>query len=295
MWVQAGVSDGSSTLLAFSTPENPMQLWVHQYGRVLVLKRMVGDATRPHGTIGIDGLFGREPVFITITSGPENTSIYIDGRRAESFARFRLENDCTGRLVVGASTVDNDTWSGELFGLAVYQTQLSPAQVLQHYETWSTRGRLELAENEAPLALYFFDEHAGNVAHNAVRPGIDLSIPNRYSLLHQRFLEPFWKEYRPTRGYWIDVLINVFGFIPLGLVFCSFWSSVRPIKHPRLATIALGFAVSLTIELLQSYLPNRSSGTTDLLTNTFGTLLGVSLYAAAKAIFWRLRSPRPNT
>jgi hypothetical protein len=125
-----------------------------------------------------------------------------------------LENDCTGQLVVGTSAVGNDTWSGELRGLAIYQGELTPAQVLHHYETWTTRGQPEILENESATAVYLFDERAGNVVHNAVRPGIDLSIPARYSLLHPMFLEPFWKEFKPTRSYWSDVLINIVGFIP---------------------------------------------------------------------------------
>ena len=33
-------------------------------------------------------------------------------------------------------------------------------------------------------------------------------------------------------------------------MFFAYWSAVRPMKHPVLATVALGLAVSLTIEVL---------------------------------------------
>jgi glycopeptide antibiotics resistance protein len=66
--------------------------------------------------------------------------------------------------------------------------------------------------------------------------------------------------------------------MPLGFVFVAYWSAVRPIKHAVLVTTLLGFAVSLTIEVLQSYIPSRDSGTTDLITNTLGTFLGAKLY-----------------
>jgi VanZ family protein len=176
--------------------------------------------------------------------------------------------------------VRTDGWPGQLRGLAIYETELTASQVAKHYETWTTQGAPELRGNEHVAALYLFNEHTGNIIHNAVHSGIDLYIPKRFSLLHQTFLEPFWKEFKPEWNYLRDTMMNIVGFIPLGFFFYAYWTSARPVKSAALAAVILGFAVSLTIEILQSYLPNRNSGTTDLITNTLGTFLGVKLYGS---------------
>jgi len=83
-----------------------------------------------------------------------------------------------------------------------------------------TAGRPAISEDEKAVGVYLFDERAaGSVVHNAVHGGIDLNIPKRFSLVHQIFLEPFWKEFRATRDYFSDVLVNIAGFVPLGFVF----------------------------------------------------------------------------
>jgi len=207
--------------------------------------------------------------------------MYFDGAPAGIFPQFRLDKDLTGKLIIGTSPVANDTWSGQLLGLAIYHKELTAAEVVRHYDTWTKQGRPELFGNERAIALYLFDERAGNIVHNAAQPGIDLHIPERFSLFRQPFLEPFWKEYKPGWEYWgKSILINIAGFIPLGFFFCAYWSHRRPLTRPALVTTVLGFAVSLTIEVLQSYLPTRTSGTTDLMTNTLGTFLGVMLYGS---------------
>ena len=278
IWVKSGATRGTSTLLVFSTKNNPMQLWIHAYQKALVLKRIADGTERQGKTIGIDNVFGRsDPLFLTFASGERQTSIYVDGHLVESFPGFRFGNECNGRLVIGTSTVGGDTWSGELRGLAIYHNELTPEETLQHYESWTTRGRPSIGRDEAAAGIYLFDEHAGSIVHNAVQPGINLVIPNRYSILHQGILEPVWKEFRLTRNYWVDVTVNIIGFIPLGFAFCAYWSTARPAKHPALLTIALGFAVSLTIEVLQAYLPTRDSSMTDVITNTLGTVLGVAI------------------
>lgn len=287
IWLQPELARDSKTLLSFSTPENPLQFSLHQYFSYLILEREIQGDERRTARIGLKGVFRQiRPIFVTITSGPQQTAMYVDGAVGSTFPRFRLAKDFAGQLVIATSPVANDNWPGDLRGLAIYHRELSAAQVLRHYETWTTRGRPELLGDEGVVALYLFDEHAGNVAHNAVRQGIDLQIPKRYSLLHQVFLKPFWKEYKPGWEYWKDTLINIAGFVPLGFFFFAYLSSLRSIKRAAPVTVVLGFAVSLTIEVLQSYIPTRHSGTTDLFTNALGTFLGVKLHASSAIREW---------
>jgi VanZ family protein len=277
IWLQPGLTSDSNTLLSFSTPDNPLQFSLHQYHSSLILQRNIQSEHRT-ATIGIEGIFRQiKPVFITITSGEQETAMYVDGVLADAFRQVRLAKDFIGQLVIGTSPVERDGWQGELRGLAIYRSEFTAAEVLYHYETWTKQGRPHLSKHDRAIALYLLDEHAGQVAHDAFRSGIDLNIPERYTLLHQTFLQPFWEAYKPGWGYWRDILTNVIGFVPLGFFFCAYLSSIPRTKRPALVTIVLGFGVSLTIEVLQSYLPNRDSGTTDLITNTLGTFVGVKL------------------
>jgi VanZ family protein len=284
IWLRPDVADASKTIFAFYTPENPLQLVAIQYHALFILKRERRDDSEHPEVIGIaDALHSAKSAFVSITSGAQGSAIYVDGKLVRRFPAFRIGKDCGNALEIGTSPVTSDSWTGELRGLAIYGRELSEAEVQQHYETWTTVGRPAISEDEQAMGVYLFEKRSGSVVHNAVAGGIDLNIPKRFSLVHQIFLQPFWKEFRPRRSYFIDLLVNIAGFVPLGFVFCAHWTSVRPMRHAVLATIALGFAVSLTIEVLQSYLPTRDSGTTDLITNTLGTFLGVKLYSSRVA------------
>lgn len=295
LWLRPGVTSGSNTIFSFFAVANPLQLSAYQYHSLFILKREIQGGQRRTATIGIDGvLFKDRSVFITVTSSPHETAIYVDGSLNRTFPQIRLGKDFAGQLVVGTSPVEDASWSGQLRGLAIYGQALTAPQVRRHYEAWTTHGRPELGDDERVIALYLFKEHAGNIVHNEVRGGVDLNIPRRYALVHQRFLRPFWEGYEATWGYWRDIAVNVVGLIPLGFVFCAYWSSLRPIKNAVLVTTLLGLAVSLTIEVLQSYLPTRVSNTTDLITNTLGAFLGARLYGlkVARHLFARIDGAR---
>jgi VanZ family protein len=209
--------------------------------------------------------------------------VYIDGVLAKRAPQYRLSpKELTGRLVLGDSPRRGDSWSGQLLGLAIYHRELTAPQVLEHYEAWTQRERPEIAGDERNIALYLFDERGGKVIHNKARSGANLYIPERYVVLDQVFLERPWREFSRSMSYLRGVLKNIVGFIPLGFCFYAYLSAARYVKRSALATVILGTLVSLTIEILQAYLPTRESGMTDLVTNTFGTYIGVLLYGAVR-------------
>ncbi len=111
-------------------------------------------------------------------------------------------------------------------------------------------------------------------------------IPEKYKVVGKIFLEPVWEEFDLSASYWTGNLKNIVGFVPAGFCFYSFFVLAAPIKRALPVTVVLGAFVSLTIEVLQAFLPTRDSGTTDLITNTLGTYLGVLLYRSIPAVLF---------
>jgi len=295
IWLQPLVQHDSNVILAFSTPQNPVQLILYQYHSLLILETRVPGRWDPASILGTDGVLRQGTLtLITISSGPQQTAVYANGSLARIFPGSRIAANCNGRLVLGTSPRADDSWHGQLRGLALYGAELNPEQVQQHYLNWTRTGDPAPSLDEHAVAIYAFNERAGGIIHDAVAGGIDLEIPARYGLVHQIFLRPFWHEFQPGWAYYKDLLINIVGLMPLGFCFYAYWKTVRPLKHPVLLTTLLGFAVSLTIEVSQSFIPTRDSGTTDLITNTLGTFLGVQLYrwSFARAVLERVYSLR---
>jgi glycopeptide antibiotics resistance protein len=271
VWVQPRRIWDKGTLLAFSTPGNPPQFSLHQSEVDLALRTEANKIR-----LDVDNVFRKPgPLFVTITAGINGTAVYTDGVLVSLARHFRLPaQGFTGQLVLGDSPGQTDSWSGQLLGLAIYGRELTGPQVLRHYETWTRKGQPDLFGDENNTALYLFNERAGNIVHNQARSGPDLYIPEKYEVLDKIFLEPFWKEFSMSRSYWKAALKNIVGFIPFG--FCVYpCLSAHKFRRAALATVILGTLVSLTIEVVQGYLPTRDSGTTDLFTNTLGTYIGV--------------------
>jgi hypothetical protein len=282
IWLVPAITNAAATLIAFSNPTSSRRFSMEQSLSDLVLRsdfkagRFHTQSTR----IYVHEIFrGGNPSFLTITSNGGRASVYLNGVLSSTGLECPLSSgDFDGELVVSNSAVGDSSWSGSLRGLAFYDHELSSAEVAGHYKTWTEKERPDVAENERAAAIYLFNERAGRVVHNQVPGGTDLDIPERYQVVDEVFLKPFWEGVEPGWGYWSDVLVNIAGFVPFGFLFCAYFSLSGRTKRPVLVTILLGFAVSLTIESLQWFLPTRDSDSTDVITNTLGTCYGVWLY-----------------
>jgi VanZ family protein len=178
------------------------------------------------------------------------------------------------------------SWTGTISGLAFYDHALTPDEIRLDYGLWQHHRELIAHKAEPPYGLYLFNEQQGTRVPNRGKMGPDLIIPQNYFILQPGFLVPFWQEYRADFAYAKDLAINIFGLVPLGSCFAALFAWLIGAKRTLLYTTLLGFCVSLTIEILQAYMPTRVSGTTDLITNTSGTALGAWLYLNAHVQGW---------
>lgn len=286
--LQPAQAKGSGTILAFDDSVVPKDSFaLRQFDGSLAIQRPGIDA---QGKIvrswwKTDRVFAKgKRVVLSVISTPKKTLLYVDGMYASSSSDFGLvDHDFTGRLVLGNS-MTQDSWAGQITGLAVYHVALTPSQVAENAARW-TQGLMAVANAEsAPTALYLFDERKGNTVRDRTNSGNFLEIPARYFIVHRAFLAPVWEQYQSrwdgwmTRSYWTDVLLNIAGFVPLGFFLTGYLSFTKLLSRSGVLTLLSGFTISLAIETAQYFLPTRDSSMTDLLTNTIGTIVGILLY-----------------
>ena len=272
----------SGDIAAFSTQSDPVHFEIGQRGSDLFVIREIPDDSR-HRTfahIAVDDVFRlRNTLFIAITSGPYGTSVYLDGARVKAFPQFSFTSrDLIGRLVIGNSPVGNTSWSGYVSEIGIFEREWTEAQVLRHYADWTTSRGTGLARNDSAKALYVFNERTGGIVHNQVSLEPNLEIPKHYFVLHPQFLRAPWEEFEGNWDYLENFTINIAAFIPLGTFMSAYFSSVLRIKRPLKIAILTGLVLSLSIEILQGFLPTRDSGMTDIITNATGAALGAWLY-----------------
>jgi VanZ family protein len=294
VWLQPTGRWQIITFLSIYTRENPEQFRMMYDQNIFLIRRNRRDTKGQwvDTAIGVDNaVFPNTPLFITITSGPQGSAMYFNGKLARVFPAYMLSGrDLSGQLIFGTSPFSKQTWHGEWRGLAIYGAELSPADVLAHYQKWTEGQQTELAKESVQTAVYDFHEGTGDTIHDLAGAAPDLFIPKHYSVPHKGILQWPWDEYHPDPSVAADIAVNIAGFVPLGFLLCAFLVSSTRNQRPVLTTVLIGALISLTIEFLQVYIPQRSSGMTDIVTNSLGTAMGAILCGQqkVKAVLARL-------
>jgi hypothetical protein len=287
----------SAVLLDLYTPQNPMQFQILQWSDELLIHRDYRDASNHLRTaeVEIEHAFLRdEPVTVTITSGSPGLLAYRNGLLAASSPAIQLScADLTGQLVVGNSPHTENAWQGKFVNLLFFNSTLTPEQV-SHVDEPDSR----YAAGARPLARYDFTQSTGRVIPDRAGLAPELVIPEVFRMLHKPFLNLPWNEHNDKLGL-RDIAINILGFLPFGVLCFACLYFQRRSSHALWWTVGAGFAITLTIEVLQYFIPSRGSDVIDLLTNTFGTYLGALLlrWPATHSLAARLglsRSTHPS-
>jgi len=262
-------------------------LFLQQWQSNLGIQRRILDPNKTwiSKNIGLKNVLQKgQKRLISITSDEKETSIFVDGKLARAYPYFSLLSSkhntmSCDLLLLGNSSDGKQFWIGSLLGLAIYDRALTHEQVLQHFQIWNKKEESFFMNEKDLVALYPFNERSGNRVYDH-KGDRHLLIPSRFEVLQKTILAPPWKGFRLNRSFLKDILTNILGFIPLGFFFSAYlWiRKSRSIYQLLFLSVLFAGSTSLAIELLQVYLPTRSSQLIDVITNILGTVIGVILF-----------------
>jgi VanZ family protein len=279
-WMVPWRNEGSTVMFAFYMRDNPGQFVVWQNGLDVSVSHAIRkrEENNRHPLVARKVIVQNRRTLVTVTAGPKQTTLYVNGEAQSSSQSFGLSRkNLTGELVIGTSPVEGEGWCGVLRGMAIYNNELTAQEVAGRYKSWLSNHAEDTIDKRSIISLYLFRERSGRSVRNEIQPGVNLYIPKYYTVWRQNVLLPPWRDFRPGWKYVRDLILNVLAFVPLGLILYPYFLLARGSRRPLLMSYLTGAGLSLLIEVLQSFLPMRHSGWTDVITNSAGTALGARM------------------
>ncbi|MAI77350.1 MAG: hypothetical protein CL917_00220 [Deltaproteobacteria bacterium] len=270
---------GNQEILSFVDEKSERPLLLGQFPRGFMLR---GRKDNPKGDPRLDGYLSLSKIGLTDTKGPSHLAItvnssgsvlHVNGRKSPLILKntvARKDEPFGGKLMLGSSNTGWQFWKGGMLAVAIYDRVLPLDELLEHSVSAERIRKKSFASDQSLLALYLLEEGQGVKAHSGIANTPALEFPHRMT---QPTRSTYMSVYptHPGNQLWkpFDILSNIMGFMPLGFIVA--WK-----QRPSLITVALamGFALSLTIELIQPMIPGRDSSIVDLASNSTGALLG---------------------
>ncbi|NNF99514.1 MAG: hypothetical protein HKM93_09065 [Desulfobacteraceae bacterium] len=274
---------GQKFILLFYNGDADSQLLLTQYRTWLIM--MNGDDyahKRKTKRISMNmESFGHEPIYLTITTGANGTKLYANGALAAEKKDLRLQvpSDGNSRLILGNSAHGGHYWQGVIYSLGLYAYELDAGTILRHYRLWKPSREYAFAEKSSPHAFYLLDRIEQAKSHDASGNGNHLIIPSQLIFLENEMLSWRMDGVRFAKGFILDTALNLTGFVPFGMVLSVLLIGFNRSGRGKAIVISVlaGFSLSLFIEILQAWMPSRTSSAPDLILNTLGAFIGAYL------------------
>jgi len=294
---------GLGTIFSLHDGERLPRVMVAQWKRRLVVRvRDPDQVSLGYWELDAAEIPKGEQHLISITSGAkQGTTIYIDGSATGDKRRRSLisaESGFGGKLILGCMADGSACWRGDLIGLAIVNRTLQAEEVSSHYMAIRDASFSAIVDTDSIETLFSFEDVAlGATVDTREVPNLasnsqlgTLYIPRAFAPPAPRVLE--LPRLRDMKADWFlkDLANNIMGFIPLGSL--AAWllyrrTGLRSVPIVLISAL-FGAALSLSIELIQIYLPMRNSSLSDFYLNATGTGIGALLAV-------RLCQARPHT
>ena len=205
-----------------------------------------------------------ELIYINLVLGEGTAEIYANGHLVRKYNDFDFTSEVLKRpvnsIVLGNAPIGDSSWRGKILRFTISGGAMGPSAVRNRYEQWET--------SQSQIIQ-------------------DIIVPEILTPIRKEFLSLPSNEFLYRRSFYKDVIINLAGFVPLGLFFSMFFSGHPDKKHTVsnfVLPVLIGGLLSLFIETNQVFLVSRSSSMTDLLLNILGSGIGVAVYWSGEKI-----------
>jgi VanZ family protein len=261
---------------------------IESWGPHVVLSRTRAHSRRSERPLLTARLGYDTAAVLVISSGREHgTRLYLDQAPVASSPRliFFDTTAATARLLLGCAPDGKEVWQGEIYGLSLYNRELSPDEVRACVTAWHATHAL--TPLSGLIARYRLNERRGTIASGGLPLAGPLLLPEKLTILRPQILTISRRSVLTENGTLkLDVIVNFIGFIPFGFLLAGWLSLGRDRAAPAvLCPVCAGSAlVSLTIELVQVFIPTRYSQLSDLVLNALGGLAGALLWLALRRV-----------
>lgn len=214
-----------------------------------------------------------KPILLTITSNSHSSKVYINSNLVRSWETPLWTKGKYGRLVLGNSSTGKAAWQGEIFHIAFFSYELNKSEVNTYWSNLSNAKALVSTPADKIDALYFFTKKEEQIFRDMTFQNSNLLVPSIYYNPERQVIKPIWEDFSIRKSYLLDVVINLIGFIPFGILLGILLKG-KSTKNQLTTIIIVSLSMSLVIEFGQIFLPSRESQMMDLVTNTLGSVGG---------------------